>query len=321
MTTVSILNIFVLLNVGCDGGDVPIPDTVSFKENLSEYEIYDGNMNDIIPNENFFLYELHSPLFSNYSKKQRLIQLPDGEQIRKVDNGMPLFPEGTIIVKTFYYDLDERDAELGKQIIETRLLIKKEGLWNVGTYVWNEEQTEATLTLDGFDRDVTWIDENGDIQEIQYEYPDQRDCVSCHQRNEEVTPLGPTLRNLNIDINREEESVNQLEYFQLNEHLDDFEITTVSKIPDYKNENNSVEEKARAYFDMNCSHCHRPGAWKKATERDFDFQYETSLRESNILDKKTKILEVFRDGEMPYLGVTVVDDEGLQIIEAYLESL
>ena len=44
MTTVFILNIFVFLNVGCDGGDVPIPDTVSFKENLSEYEIYDGNM-------------------------------------------------------------------------------------------------------------------------------------------------------------------------------------------------------------------------------------------------------------------------------------
>ena len=107
----------------------------------------------------------------------------------------------------------------------------------------------------------------------------------------------------------------------MNEHLDGFDISTVSTIPDYKDENNSVEEKARAYFDMNCSHCHRPKAWKKATERDFDFQYETSLRESNILDKKSKILEVFRDGEMPYLGVTVVDDEGLQIIEAYLDSL
>ena len=59
---------------------------------------------------------------------------------------------------------------------------------NVGTYVWNDEQTEATLTLDGFDRDIAWIDENGDIQEIQYEYPDQRDQVFCHQRNEEVTP-------------------------------------------------------------------------------------------------------------------------------------
>ena len=53
------------------------------------------------------------------------------------------------------------------------------------------------------------------------------------------------------------------EYFQLNEHLDGFDITTVSKIPDYKNENNTFVEEKHAYFDMNRSHCHRPENWKK----------------------------------------------------------
>jgi hypothetical protein len=47
-------------------------------------------------------------------------------------DGLLTFPHNTAIVKTFYYNLDERDLSLGKQNIKTRLLIKINGAWETG---------------------------------------------------------------------------------------------------------------------------------------------------------------------------------------------
>jgi len=53
------------------------------------------------------------------------------------------FPEGTVLVKTFLLDLEEKNPA-SRRRLETRLLTKQ---WPVGgyTYRWNDEQTEAFL--------------------------------------------------------------------------------------------------------------------------------------------------------------------------------
>ncbi len=58
---------------------------------------------------------------------------------------------------------------------------------------------------------------------------------------------------------------------------------------DYNDVNSSIEDRGRAYLAMNCAHCHNPTAWSKATEREFDFRYETLLSETGIFYEEEKI--------------------------------
>ncbi|HAP62827.1 MAG TPA: hypothetical protein DCR93_26135, partial [Cytophagales bacterium] len=232
---------FLILHVTCSSiHDIPIPSTARFEQNLSDYAIYQGEMKDLVPTAEYTLLELNSPLFSNYSKKQRLVRLPTGTQMEQNGSGLPTFPDGTVLVKTFFYDIDQRDELLGKQVIETRLEIKSQGVWNVGTYIWNDSLTEATLALDGFDKQVRWTDASGEPQVINYHFPDQRECVSCHQQHAQVQPIGPTLRNLNIDVVRDHTTINQLAYLQSHGLIHSFSIDQTARLPDYRSPDESL---------------------------------------------------------------------------------
>ncbi|WP_338769222.1 c-type cytochrome [Bernardetia sp. ABR2-2B] len=273
------------------------------------------------PSAEYHLLELSSALFSNYAEKQRLVKLPTGEKMIYDGNGIPIFSNGTILVKTFYYFNDVRDTTLGKKVIETRLLIKSEGLWNVATYVWNDEQTDADLKLNGYDTQVSWTTLSGINRTIRYQVPNQNECISCHQLNSEVLPIGPKLRNLNIDVIRNNESINQLEHLQSLEILNDFDKSQVAKIPNYKSLNVTSVEKGRAYMEMNCAHCHSPSGWSRPARTGYDFRFETDISNTRILDNKDKIKEVLQSGEMPYLGTTVIDEEGVELVIEYINSL
>ncbi|MFT5103553.1 MAG: hypothetical protein ACI86C_001210, partial [Candidatus Latescibacterota bacterium] len=134
---------------------------LQFLQNLSEMGVYTGDFSNLIPADGVQLYEINSTLFSDYSSKQRLVKLPEGESMT-YDNSdlLPLFPENTLIAKTFYYNIDDRDPSLGQQIIETRLLLKLAGAWQVGNYKWNVAQTDASLIENGSGVDISYIDLN-----------------------------------------------------------------------------------------------------------------------------------------------------------------
>lgn len=309
--------------VSCSKEDqfIPVPNTIEFEQNLSSYEIYQGDYKDLIPAEDVLLVELSSPLFSNYAKKQRLIKLPPGTQMLENGNGVPIFPEGTILVKTFYYFNDETNEELGRLIIETRLLIKSAGQWNVASYVWNDSQSDATLFKDGLDTQVNWVNSSGTNQTIAYHVPSQEECTSCHQLNETVVPIGPSLRNLNIDVTRDSETINQLQHLQSLGMINPFDIGQTSEIPNYKDASLSIEERGRAYLDLNCASCHNPSGWSESIEKGYDFRYETPLENTKILDRKEQIIEVMENERMPYLGTTTLDQEGFDLIVQYINSL
>lgn len=308
------------------GGMVTIPDfnfptTITFEQNLSSYNIFQGNPQDLLPADDFQLMELSSVLFTDYSKKQRLVKVPLGEQMSRNADGSLNFPDGTILVKTFYYYNDERDTTLGKRVIETRLLIKDGDLWNIATYLWNEAQTDATLELNGLDTEVNWITANGINRTTLYHVPDENECIACHQSNSSTIPLGTSLRNLNRDVTRNNMSLNQIQHLQSVGVLNSFNINQVSQIVDYKDLNSSLENRARAYLDINCSHCHNPNAWEEPAEQDMDFRYETPLNQTGITQESDEIEELVVDGEMPFIGTTVLDDEGVQLIIEYINSL
>jgi uncharacterized repeat protein (TIGR03806 family) len=300
---------------------VPLSQTVQFEQNLSAYNIYEGEMKNLAPSQDYHLIELSSILYSNYAEKQRLLKLPVGTQMTYKGNGLPEFPDGTILVKTFYYYNNETDTSQGKQIIETRLSIKQQNEWNLVSYLWNADQTEATLQKEGLDTQVSWINSSGTNQTIDYRVPNQEECVKCHQQYARVLPIGPSMRNMNREVVRNNVSLNQLAHLQQENVLSSFAIGDASNIPDYNDLNVSLTDRGRAYLDMNCASCHNPFGLSEAADMDYDFRFETPLSETNILDNKDLIIRVMEEGRMPDVGVTIIDQEGLALVKEYINSL
>ena len=298
-----------------------LPVIPEFKATLSELNLFSGNLANLQASSFAFNYDLITPLFTDYAHKQRLIVLPNGEKMTYNGNGFPLFPDNTLIAKTFYYNNNETDLSQGKKIIETRVLIKINGAWELGNYKWNESQTEATLDTAGAVVPVTWVNTAGESQSVNYEVPSSTDCFTCHSNNSEVVPIGPKLRTLNFNVN----GSNQLQALIDNDMLDGLtDPTTVSALPNWEDTSLGLERRARAYMDVNCAHCHIQGGFCEE-QSNLVLSYETAFEESSIYDSRfsilTRIQNTIPEYGMPYIGTTILHDEGVSLMVDYINSL
>jgi len=292
-----------------------------FKTNLSELNLYKGNLSDLNITSRAFEYDLNTPLFSDYSHKQRFIALPQGTSLEYDGNGLPIFPENTVIAKTFFYNVDERDLSLGKNVIETRILIKIHGSWETGDYKWNAEQTEAVLDLNGSTVAVTWIDEDGSLQGTDYKIPSNSDCFTCHQTFDNVTPIGPKLRNLNFSI----QGSNQLDQFINDGYLTGITSSAeASSVVNWTDTSASLENRARAYFDINCAHCHIPGG-QCDDESTLHLDYNTPFASTQIFERRfsisARISDYVEGFSMPFIGTTMTHIEGVELLQEFLDTL
>ena len=169
------------------------------QKNLSEYQIFSGNPKNLIPSEGFVHYDLITPLFTDYALKHRLIYIPDEGKIEYRGKEVFDFPKGTMIVKTFYYPYDFENINQDIDLVETRLLVHETSGWRAYPYIWNEDDSEAVLSVAGGIRSVTWKDQRGK-QTIDYIIPNMNQCKGCHIKDEEFLPIGPTARQLNKDL-------------------------------------------------------------------------------------------------------------------------
>jgi len=292
-----------------------------FRTNLSELNLFTGDLSDLNISSRAFEYTLNTPLFTDYAHKQRLIALPENTSMQYDGDGLPIFPENTVIAKTFYYNADERDLTLGRTIIETRILIKINGDWVTGDYKWNADQTEAVLDLDGSTVPVTWINANGESNSTNYKIPSNTDCFTCHSISDNATPIGPKLRNLNFEING---------YNQLDNLINDQSLTglsnssEVSSVVNWLDTSASLESRARSYFDINCAHCHIPGGYCD-DQSTLNLAYDTSFEDSQIFERRNSIsnrISVYNEGfSMPFIGTTIIHNEGVELLQDYLDTL
>ncbi|NND88428.1 MAG: hypothetical protein HKM28_04180 [Flavobacteriaceae bacterium] len=297
---------------------------IEFEAQLSDMGVFTGALSDLTPAAGVQIYELNSALFTDYATKQRLIKLPEGTSM-SYDNSdlLPNFPDNTLIAKTFYYNIDDRDPSLGKQIIETRILLKRSGTWEAADYIWNEAQTEATYTTNGSETFISYIDENGTTQNVEYLIPSQQDCFTCHNKNSETLPIGMKLRSMNFIPSYI--SGNQLDHFVENGLLTGISsAASISVLPDWTDTTNyDLFERSRAYIDINCAHCHHPGG--TVTNFDLDFRYETEQTATGIYANRgeieARIQSTAPTYRMPQLGRTVVHDEAVAMLIDYLDTI
>lgn len=301
--------------------DFDIPRTEAFEKDLSTYNLYEPLSPALTPAQGVHLYEISSELFTDYASKQRLIKLPQGTSATVLDSLSATYPDGTIVAKTFSFPRDLRDPSQGRRVIETRLMIMREGSWNVATYIWNDAQTQAFLSLDATTTPVSWIDADGQERSTTYEIPSEVACITCHQSSEKVALLGLRPRNLNRPVRRDAQTVDQLAHLQAAGVFGDKMPSEIGEVVDSTDSSKSLERRARAYLDVNCSHCHSPNAWEEPADEGLDLRYETSLSDSGILEKRNALGRVLPAGRMPFIGTTMLHEEGVELVLDYLDSL
>lgn len=323
-TTLNILGLFVLLLTaalvpGEEAEMPPLENNIALPAKLSEHHIFEGKPSALKPAKNFQPYELATTLFTDHAEKQRLINVPKGTKLIAIGNGLPEFPEGTVLVKTFFYYRDKRDTAKGKHIIETRLMIKSGSQWSAGTYQWNAEQTEAYLVIKGTDTPVNWVDDAGNKRTIDYHIPKTKECATCHNSGGNFMPIGPKISNLNREVSRDGRNMNQLAYLQQVGFLNDIAPSNFNKMPNWRDKALPLEDRARAYLDVNCAHCHSREGYCSSSSLKLGF--ELDLESTKIANHASRIERFMTKKTMPMLGTTVVDEEGLELIKRYINTL
>ena len=221
---------------------------------LSEYGFFKDLKNQI-PADDVYPYSLKSALFSDETDKLRFVYVPKGKKIGYVRNKVFIFPVGSVLIKTFAYL--NKNGPMAAELLETRLLINTNDGWEAISYVWNEDQTDAKRAIAGATIPTKFINSSGEIINIRYRAPNQNQCKECHQLKKVMTPIGPKARNMNKLVQYKTGEMNQLVYWAalgwINENLGS------ASISNYADVNAVLEDRARAYLDINCGHCHIPG--------------------------------------------------------------
>ena len=345
-------------------------------DSLSSYNLFADAKNPTtnVNGTKSLKYELSMPLFTDYATKYRFVVMPEDSTATYSEKEVMEMPVGTVLIKTFSLPTDTavRGFE-NETLLETRLLIHRENGWVALPYRWNDEGTEADFVSSGrkFDQTVT---HKGEELTFKYVIPSTTDCKECHQildtdengnaiaDSGAFAPIGPKARFLNYSISYSDEDKNQLSKWAELEMLSGVpaDLSSVDLIPSFEDDdvdslsNNDwsveyIDELARGYLDINCSHCHRPVG--SANNYGLFLEYDRALSTAvgicktplappgaseveqingtiraivpGDADNSFMYERVSTDGElkMPKIGRSLVHTEGAELLKVWINSL
>ena len=308
---------------------------------LSAYHLFTDN-GGRVPALGMTRYTLNTPLFSDYAEKFRYVWLPVGRAAKYTDKGVLEFPIGTTIVKSFAYPADFRVPDAKVRLIETRLLVRRATGWVPISYVWNDAQTEAVLKRVGARVAVAFIDAAGAAQQIDYAVPNVNQCKQCHQQGNDATPIGPTAANLNGGLDGHGES--QLATWAAQGLLAGLPANP-PRLARWDDPATPVADRARAYLEVNCGHCHSPAGF--ASNSGLYLQHDEPDPEHQGIGKRpvaagrgsgglsfaiapgdpdaSILLHRMESSEpgvmMPQFGRTVTHAKGVALVRAYIAGM
>ena len=293
---------------------------------LSEYGFFE-DLGAQRPVPSVVPYRLNTPLYSDGAEKLRFVYRAAGTQIAAQGEGLLDIPVGGALIKTFAFG-----EGADRRLIETRVLLHREDSWVALPYLWNADQTDAALALAGARVEVA-TREHGTIS---YRVPNKNQCKECHGLNGDVVPIGPKARNLSREW---------LAGMVEAGHLDALP-QGADRLPVWEHrEDAALADTARGYLDVNCAHCHRPGA--TASNSGLDLRWEQSDPAALGIAKRPvapgrgagghlydiapgapdQSILAYRMASnepgvaMPELGKSTVDEEGLHTVRAWIASM
>ncbi len=314
---------------------------------LSDYGLFEDSAARI-PSAGLVRYELNNPLFTDYAQKIRYLYVPPASGAAIYQEQAVLdFPVGSVLIKTFAYPKTFEEPTKDVRFIETRLLVRKISGWKAYPYIWNEDQSEAILKVAGGRMQIPIIWREGRAGKIDYLIPNMNQCKGCHTNgNKEFTPIGPKVRNLNRLSH--DGTLNQITMLQKAGYLREGpnDLTKIPKTPDpFDVSSGSLFERARAYLDGNCAHCHSPGHPADTSGLYLNYEEEREIHwgvdkppvaagrgagglsvdiepgspEQSILLYRMDSIDP--GVMMPELGRSTIHKEGVELIRDFIQSL
>ncbi|HEX4883308.1 MAG TPA: hypothetical protein VFX05_04145 [Casimicrobiaceae bacterium] len=280
------------------------------------------------------------PLWSDGASKQRWIRLPAGASIDASDPDAWSFPPGTKLWKTFGFGAPA----------ETRLIERlPDGTWRFAAYVWEADGRDATLApADGAVIAVAGAPGGRHV------VPSRQDCLACHE-GASVPVLGFSALQLSPDRDplaphAEPRGAGDTDLATLaaTGRLRNLPPALLAQPPRIA-ARSGVERAALGYLHANCGHCHNDAGalgrldlslGQRAVEAGGAARTLASLvgRDSRFRaagSGGTQRIAASRDGQsvlalrmktrnplarMPPLGVQVVDDEGVALVERWIRQ-
>lgn len=351
---------------GCPGAPSPgsdpdpalaYPPVGTAPETLDEWDLFkDAALQ--IPKDNVIPFEVSSPLFTDFALKHRFMYVPqaDGCNVGYDETDKWDFPVGTVLIKTFAFPVDEGEPQLGEQLIETRLLVKETGsLWRPFVYQWTPSGDVAVRNPVGNNVAVTYTLADDSVREIpNYAIPEEQACVKCHDVGGRILPLGPSTPMLNVSHDYGSGAVNQIDHMTVLGLFDRTPEPAGQRLtyPDPFAPGGDATDKARAYLQSNCGHCHSrtgpvadktlyldwsstdpmgetdPVHWgvcKPATSagnttdcEGFALDIEPGVVDDSLLACR---VETVKTGLMPPIGRSQLHPEGLALIEQWIVDM
>lgn len=306
---------------------------------LSDYGLF-SDVSAREPAEGVVPYDLVNALFSDHAAKHRAVYVPKGKSAAYTESGVFDFPVGSVLIKTFAFAPDMREPAKDERYVETRLLIRKADGWVAYPYVWNGEQTEAVYSPVGDKQVIETISPDGEALTINYAVPNRNQCKECHSLGDDFVPIGPTGRNLN---HVGPQGVTQLADWEARGILTGLPADAPAA-PSIKSDA-PIEDRARAWLDINCAHCHRAGggasnsglflAWNETNPTGWGvhkrptaagrgsgdnlFVIEPGHPDQSILLHRMESVEP--GVAMPELGRSLIDPVGIALVRSWIASM
>ncbi|GLQ23941.1 hypothetical protein GCM10007853_18150 [Algimonas ampicilliniresistens] len=320
------------------------PDKIIFHEvsnplTLAEWNVVSLDRGHLVTSGGSVAYDVSAPLFTDYAHKFRTVYTPDAAPI--LADGSLDFPVGTVISKTFYYpenaDGVVRSEDSGgdainlatHRVIETRLLVRRDSGWDPVSYVWNEGETEARLKRTGA---VVPLTLSG--MPFAYVVPNENQCAGCHASDmstKALHPLGAIAPQFRDRSKMVVEGVMRPDAFTAQ--------------ADYRDDELSLDVRARSYLATNCAHCHNPVGPADTSGLDLSLSAQSDLvlgrckppiaAGSGTGGHTFSIVPGDPDGSilsyrmastdpgamMPELGRSIAHDEGVALIREWIAAM
>jgi putative heme-binding domain-containing protein len=300
-------------------------------------------------------FEVSVGAWADGATSERFVALPNREAVKWHDERQKIgyvewlpfslvFPKDSVLGRTLTLELEPGKTKR----IETQLLHYDGAFWQAYTFAWRDDQTDADLIpADGTEKYFLVADKRvpGGKREQMWSFASRTQCLTCH------TPWAEVSLAFNLDqLNKPVGGRNQLAAMcdlgmierldKKNKPKEPFTDANTAKLPrhtDPLDTKANLNDRARSYLHVNCSHCHRNGGGGsvpfeltrgsdlkqvldvKPTRGDF------GLKDAKIIAKgepnhSALLFRMAKFGKdrMPHIGSELPDPDGVNLIDSWI---